>query len=142
MSCDLNTSIAEGVWHQRPPCDSGENNPEECEVTTQQTLIGGEEPGFRCSFDGKARDMLVVTPERHIERLHELSPEEMYGLWRSVAGALREAGKHHVSRGGLRLGYETIVVNQGAFRNLAHLHVKVCIHPRFVPLFFSSLGVP
>jgi hypothetical protein len=132
MSCDLDLPIAKGVWHAPEPGkhadDDDQQSRREWSITTRDTMIGGAEEGFVNYFDAKARDMLVVCPSRHVERISELSNEEIYRMCRSIVGALRSSGRSNDERGGM--AYETLILNQGRFQNLPHLHVKCWLSPQ------------
>lgn len=125
MSCELDLPVAKGVWHAKEEDNCDEQCLREWAVTTRDTRVGGDEPGFVNYFDAKARDMLVVCPSRHVERISELSGEEIYHMCRSIVGALRSAGGQSVTG----VSYETLVINQGRFQNLPHLHVKCWLAP-------------
>uniref|UniRef100_A0A0G4GXK0 Uncharacterized protein n=1 Tax=Chromera velia CCMP2878 TaxID=1169474 RepID=A0A0G4GXK0_9ALVE len=85
-------------------------------LTNADTLVGQTDEGkFNWFIDGKARPMAVVCPAKHIETLTELGPEGLVSFWQSVAGLIR---KFHIP-------FHNIIVNQGEYRNLPHLHAKI-----------------
>lgn len=81
-----------------------------------------------------------MTPKRHLEALGEMTDEEVLDMFRQAAGTIRildsEDGKdpfdevHEKSSAasGIRPKFfrpHTLILNQGNFRNLAHIHLKV-----------------
>ncbi|KAA8493796.1 hypothetical protein FVE85_4933 [Porphyridium purpureum] len=77
------------------------------------TLIPSPFPLVRACVDAKARPVFVLLPTRHVERLAALRMRELLQL-------LLAAG--HMAR---RFGFVSLRLNQGAFRNHAHLHLKL-----------------
>lgn len=59
--------------------------------------------------DAKGRSMLIITPKRHVERVTELTDDELVEL----AMQLR------------KFDAKLAIVNHGAFQNHAHLHLKL-----------------
>uniref|UniRef100_A0A7S1E1I6 RRM domain-containing protein n=1 Tax=Hemiselmis andersenii TaxID=464988 RepID=A0A7S1E1I6_HEMAN len=119
MTCDPSVEVSRGVWGCKGQGEEGG-------VLASDLHVGGGAPGVVASFDAKGRDMFVVCPSRHRERLGQLSPAETEGLWRSVAGVLREQRMP----GGETLGMESVVVNHGSLRTVAHLHAKIWVTPQ------------
>jgi len=72
-------------------------------------------------LDAKARSMFVVTPHRHVERLSQLSDEELFSFWSEACALL--ASEYDCALPAVQ--FDRMVVNQGLYRNLSHLHMKV-----------------
>ncbi|CAG8482370.1 3918_t:CDS:2, partial [Ambispora leptoticha] len=71
----------------------------------------------------RARNMFVVTPVRHIERLSECTDEEIFELFHFAVQLIGEETKLSNSHwAGLQ--FEKMTLNHGNARNLEHLHLK------------------
>jgi len=73
-------------------------------------------------LDAKARPMLVITPRRHIERLSEMSDQELSNFFLTIARVLSSLG---YGQPGSKVSYQRMVLNHGNARNLKHLHLKI-----------------
>lgn len=98
-------------------------------------------------IDAKGRPSFVVTPKRHVEPLGDLSDDELYALWadtctllhdenKRVADAAaaaaeaksdksKEAATTSEAASAPTVRFEELVINQGGYRNLVHLHLKI-----------------
>jgi hypothetical protein len=85
MSCDMNAQIESGVWgiQDSAACE------EYSDICTRDTIVQGGDELSRCVFDAKARDLYVVCPVRHKERMSELDDNELHSFWMSLARMLR-----------------------------------------------------
>lgn len=113
MSCDLDCPLALGVLGSELPGGAGPKS--------SDSLLA-ERGHCRIWLDAKGRPMVVVTPKRHVDRLAQLSGEELCCLWRSALWATTQ-----------ELGlpdFQSMIVNHGDNRNHAHLHLKVRIQER------------
>eukprot|EP00494_Astrolonche_serrata_P028224 UN28489 len=72
------------------------------------------------SLDAKGRCMYVITPKKHLECLKSLNDEYQYAFWHAVAQTLYILDDKQYR-------YNFINVNQGQYRNLKHLHLKIWI---------------
>lgn len=54
---------------------------------------------MRYWHDAKGRALFVVTPRRHVRSLGELTPQEIYQLWRGAIQVGRSVGGHWVGFG-------------------------------------------
>ena len=79
-----------------------------------------DNPKTRIWLDGQLREKFIVTPVKHIERLSDMNQEEMKAFWIDTQSFLDKQG----------CAWQSIVVNHGIYRNHAHLHMKINIHPR------------
>uniref|UniRef100_A0A0G4FQN1 Uncharacterized protein n=1 Tax=Chromera velia CCMP2878 TaxID=1169474 RepID=A0A0G4FQN1_9ALVE len=85
-------------------------------LTNADTKVGQTHEGrFNWFIDGKARPMAVVCPARHSEHLSDMATGELLEFWESVGVLIRTLG----------ISFHEIIVNQGTYRNLAHLHAKI-----------------
>jgi diadenosine tetraphosphate (Ap4A) HIT family hydrolase len=65
---------------------------------------------------------LILTPKRHVERLSELTDEEIEAFWSDTVQVIdRECD--HIDE----LNYPTLAINHGTFRKHAHMHLKIDI---------------
>ena len=86
--------------------------------------------------------MFIVTPVRHVERLSQLAPHEIYTFFLTAsrlldhqyASAMRgylAKVSHHTLAPTFAVGspcvYEKMTLNHGNERNLEHLHLKISI---------------
>lgn len=71
----------------------------------------------RIWLDAQLRNKFIITPRRHIERLSEMSTDEMTKFWYDVQVFLNEEGCH----------WSSMVLNHGKYRNHFHLHMKINI---------------
>ena len=74
----------------------------------------------RIWLDAQLREKFIVTPVKHIERLSDLTGEEMIAFWQSTQSFLDQE----------RCFWQSMILNHGTYRNHAHLHMKINIHPR------------
>lgn len=82
-----------------------------------------EKSVVRVWMDAKARNMLILTPLRHVESMDEMTDCEVASLWTGLCKVLDHE----------KLDWDdvvAIVVNSGTERNHAHLHMKVRIQYR------------
>ncbi|UJR25315.1 hypothetical protein I4U23_006666 [Adineta vaga] len=80
-----------------------------------------EQRHTRAWLDARAREKLILTPIRHVERLSELidENEEMEAFWRDAVELIhRECDQ-------LNGFYPKLTLNHGTYRNHAHLHLKM-----------------
>ena len=74
--------------------------------------------------------MVVVTPHSHHERITALTDDQFHALYYDAYSFFREAKKHHhTAATNVPFAYEQLIINQGIFRNFAHLHLKAKIPP-------------
>ncbi len=85
MTCDTEARIDSGVWGVQEE-DAWEDFAKVC---SRDAFMDGGDELSRCCFDAKARDMYVVCPSRHKERLSELDDREMHSFWSSLARMLK-----------------------------------------------------
>ncbi|CAF3515136.1 unnamed protein product [Rotaria socialis] len=90
-------------------CDM--NNP-----LSQSSLIK-KNPTTCIWLDAQLRNKLIITPRRHIERLSQMSEEEMTQFWQDAQAILNEEG----------CNWETMILNHGKYRTHSHLHMKINI---------------
>eukprot|EP00271_Cylindrocystis_brebissonii_P003977 TRINITY_DN15285_c0_g1_i1.p1 TRINITY_DN15285_c0_g1~~TRINITY_DN15285_c0_g1_i1.p1 ORF type:complete len:309 (-),score=39.96 TRINITY_DN15285_c0_g1_i1:44-970(-) len=102
ISCNMDAPIFDGM-------SSGETLLEEYGVPDRT----------RCSMDAQARQMFVITPFQHIERLSDLSDDNLFDFWHSAAVLLEKE----------KLDFSTMIVNHGTYRHLPHLHLKIHVSP-------------
>jgi diadenosine tetraphosphate (Ap4A) HIT family hydrolase len=107
MSCDLTCPLSVGVG-----ADSAANA---VQITSSDSLLS-ESQFTRVWIDAKARPMLIFTPVRHVERLSDMSDDELHDFLICVQTALT---KRSLNR------FHCAIVNHGDFRNHAHLHLKL-----------------
>lgn len=79
-----------------------------------------ENPTTRIWLDAQLREKFIVTPVKHIERLLDLTGDEMIAFWQSTQSFLDQEGCF----------WQSMVLNHGTYRNHAHLHMKINIPPR------------
>jgi hypothetical protein len=105
----------------------------------------------RIWLDAKGRPCFVVTPIRHVEAFHELSDVELVAFYVDSCLLLRgmfadsssstaveskqqqqqaEKEEDEEAAKDARILFDTMVVNQGNFRNLAHIHLKIRLNPQ------------
>ncbi|CAF0804047.1 unnamed protein product [Adineta steineri] len=94
-----------------------------CEPTHElsKTSLLSEQQYTRAWLDGRAREKLILTPIRHVERLSELIDEngEMEAFWYDAIELIdKEYGQHENF-------YPNMILNHGTYRNHAHLHLKI-----------------
>ena len=68
-------------------------------------------------LDAQLRNKFVLTPKRHIERLSEMTDEEMKQFWYDALVILNE----------VVCDYTSMIINHGKYRNHHHLHMKINI---------------
>ncbi|UJR18308.1 hypothetical protein I4U23_005210 [Adineta vaga] len=68
-------------------------------------------------LDAQLRKKLIVTPKRHIERLSDMTDEEMILFWKDTQLILNEVG----------VNWQSMIINHGLYRNHFHLHMKINI---------------
>lgn len=90
-----------------------------CDINNalSQAALVKENPTTRIWLDAQLREMLVVTPRNHIERLSEMTDEEMTEFWHDTQTILEEEGCR----------WRTMIINHGKYRNHSHLHMKINI---------------
>ncbi|CAF0931537.1 unnamed protein product [Adineta ricciae] len=94
-----------------------------CEPTNELSKISliSEQQHTRAWLDAQAREKLILTPIRHVERLSELIDDdgEMEAFWRDAVELIQqECDQFHEF-------YPILVLNHGTYRNHAHLHLKM-----------------
>lgn len=75
----------------------------------------------RIWLDGQLRNKLIVTPRRHIEKLSEMTQEEMLDFWRVTQVFLEQR----------QCPWQSMILNHGNYRKHAHLHMKINIKPEY-----------
>jgi hypothetical protein len=111
MSCDLDCPLSLGVYGVHQEAAKKEILSSDCLL--KQSLSS------RVWLDGKAREMFIVTPIAHKERLSELSDEELVDVFKQSVQILLTMNCPR---------FICMIINHGCFRNHAHLHLKVKIH--------------
>ncbi|KAH9298578.1 hypothetical protein KI387_030260, partial [Taxus chinensis] len=76
-----------------------------------------DQPYVQCSLDAKARAGFIITPLRHVQKIGDLRDNELFALWNVGVRALKNEG----------LSFRSMIVNQGSYRNLPHLHLKIWV---------------
>lgn len=131
MSCDLGASLRAGLHGDdaadgRREASAGREDggggdgggvASRVELTASDSLMleGG---GVRVWLDAKARNMLIVTPKRHVGSMEDMTDVELRDLWAGCAAAMRREGL------GAR-DVRAMICNSGRAMNHAHVHVKV-----------------
>jgi diadenosine tetraphosphate (Ap4A) HIT family hydrolase len=92
-----------------------------CEPTHELGVASllSEQQYTRAWLDGRAREKLILTPIPHVERLSELTDEEMEAFWRDVVELMNREGCQILKF------YPNMILNHGTYRNHAHLHLKI-----------------
>ncbi|CAF2061583.1 unnamed protein product [Rotaria magnacalcarata] len=90
-------------------CDM--NNP-----LSQLSLIK-KNPTTNIWLDAQLRNKLIITPQKHIEKLSQMSDEEMTQFWQDAQVILDEEG----------CNWESMILNHGKYRSHSHLHMKINI---------------
>ena len=97
-------------------------------------------------LDAQGRDIVVVTPHSHHERISELKDEQLYAVFKDAYQVLQEAEQYTRDEAVAAAAaaaaaslpssvtlappplplfvYDHYILNQGKYRNLAHLHLK------------------
>lgn len=120
MSCDLGASLRAGLHGDDAMVDgsaAAESADAAADLTSADTLLH-EGGGVRVWLDAKARNMLIVTPLRHVESMEDMTDGELRELWVGCADAVRRE----------ELSAEAVlamICNSGHCMNHAHLHVKL-----------------
>ncbi|KAM3574636.1 hypothetical protein VYU27_003455 [Nannochloropsis oceanica] len=112
MSCDLDTSMQMGLTGDG---DGG--------LPAEASLIY-EDAHMRYWHDAKGRPLFVVTPQRHVHNLKELTAAEMHRLWSGAVQILTDMGCDP------KEDMRDMILNAGLDRNHAHLHLKVRVTGR------------
>lgn len=112
MSCDLNTSMMTGLTGY------GEGG-----LSAEDSLIYQDDL-MRYWHDAKGRALFVVTPQRHVHNLKELTPAELHRLWSGAVRILTDMGCDPEE------DLRDMILNAGVDRNHAHLHLKVRVTNR------------
>ncbi len=112
MSCDLDTSMQMGLT------GDGEGG-----LPAEASLIY-EDAHMRYWHDAKGRPLFVVTPQRHVHNLKELTAAEMHRLWSGAVQILTDMGCDP------KEDMRDMILNAGLDRNHAHLHLKVRVTGR------------
>jgi len=68
-------------------------------------------------LDAQLRNKLIITPQKHIERLSEMIEDEMAQFWYDTQAVLDEE----------RCNWQSMILNHGKYRNHFHLHMKINI---------------
>eukprot|EP00180_Rhodochaete_pulchella_P003720 Plantae.Rhodophyta-Rhodochaete_pulchella.ctg662.p1 GENE.Plantae.Rhodophyta-Rhodochaete_pulchella.ctg662~~Plantae.Rhodophyta-Rhodochaete_pulchella.ctg662.p1 ORF type:complete len:339 (-),score=39.06 Plantae.Rhodophyta-Rhodochaete_pulchella.ctg662:1249-2265(-) len=117
MSCDDDCPLTVGL--------EGDDRKEGCSseekaggLTSRDTALQEVSPLTRCWLDAKARNMIIVTPKRHVESIYDLTDEEHIALWQSTVLVLRQNGLRDDD-------FQAMILNGGLKRNHAHVHVKI-----------------
>jgi hypothetical protein len=80
--------------------------------------------------------MVVVTPFSHHERLSALNDDQLYALYADAFELLSAAQEYTAHLSGPAASsltpfvYDHLIINQGLYRNFAHLHLKCRLPPR------------
>lgn len=89
------------------------------QLPVSQDSLLQETEHSRVWLDAKARPMFVVTPNRHLEKLSDLSDAELVDLFRTAVTIVQDMGCS---------SFNSMVLNHGDNRNHVHLHLKVRVH--------------
>jgi diadenosine tetraphosphate (Ap4A) HIT family hydrolase len=117
MSCDLEASLAKGIMGDEEA--EAISSSDALEMKSRDTLLK-EEDGCRVWIDAKGRPMLIVTPTKHVERINQMSDDEVYALMQTV---VRWLDKFKILD-----GFSGLVINHGLNRTHEHLHAKIKIN--------------
>ncbi len=129
MTCDMGARIDSGVWgiQKENACEDF------AEIISSDAFIEGGDELSRCCFDAKARDMYVVCPRAHKERLSELDDREMHSFWSSLARMLKAVDGDEMRRVGFLVYIPACVQDKKAYI-IEHMDfcvvciVHICIH--------------
>jgi diadenosine tetraphosphate (Ap4A) HIT family hydrolase len=90
-----------------------------CDMNNQlsQLSLIKQNPTTCIWLDAQVRNNLIVTPRRHIERLSEMTEEEMVQFWSDAYVVLEEEGCE----------WQSMVLNHGKYRKHFHLRMKITI---------------
>jgi hypothetical protein len=118
---------ADGEWADPSAGASGAAASAAKDLSSRDTLLHDDDDaglhGVRVWLDAKARNMLIVTPSRHVESMEDMTDAELRDLWMGcVAVVEREA-----------LPADSIlamICNSGRMMNHSHLHVKIKVDGR------------
>lgn len=78
-----------------------------------------EHQHHRTWLDGRARKKLIVTPIRHVERLLDLTDEEMETYWANAVDLIQRETSVSLE------SYPNLILNHGTYRTYCHLHLKI-----------------
>ncbi|CAF1366510.1 unnamed protein product [Rotaria sordida] len=90
-----------------------------CDMNNQlsQLSLIRQNPTTYIWLDTQLRNKLIVTPRRHIERLSNMTKEEMAQFWHDTQVVLDEEG----------CDWQSMVLNHGKYREHVHLQMKINI---------------
>ncbi|CAF3330565.1 unnamed protein product [Rotaria sp. Silwood2] len=90
-----------------------------CDMNNQLSKLNliKQNPTTCIWFDAQLKNKLIVTPQRHIERLSEMTEEEMKQFWKDTKVALDEEG----------CDWQSMTLNHGKYRKQFHLCMKINI---------------
>jgi hypothetical protein len=130
MSCNLDVPLAVGLRRRSVEQFEADRDSAIFQVTSRVSLFDDDSSSqCRAWIDGKLRNMFVVTPRRHIERLAEANDGELFDFFALAAQLLRR--QLDLERAPKRTPYIALIFNHGAAQNHAHLHLKVLINAEY-----------
>jgi diadenosine tetraphosphate (Ap4A) HIT family hydrolase len=90
-----------------------------CDTNSQLSKLSliKQNPTTCIWLDAQLRNKLIVTPRRHIERLSDMTKEEMVQFWYDTQAVLDEEG----------CDWQSMDLNHGKYRKHFHLHMKINI---------------